>query len=403
LLLKKFIVFLDSNIYDAANYSFGNPQFSKLSELIYQDHVTLLINSVVEGEVKKHIKERIKKAANEFNKLVSSREFASFRYEEEYADKIAKLEPNEMYTIPQKRFDEYLESCKAVSIPVNGINIEQVINDYVEGKYPFEASKPAEFKDAIIIQSLLEYQKLNNEQKIYIVTNDKGFRAALNNKENHTCKDINEFLELVTESIDDLVGKLNSYLINEEMISEIEAEIRSSINDTTYSMDLPYDEFDVIDIENIKFDVAFIDIISSSEAKVIIDAEADIKIWFSYTDEDKSYFDKEDWEYLWKVEVEKEEVHRIAFELTLNIDIEKFSDDIAHEDLEVIVEGHEDGPSRIDLNEATFVSGEVVSDNYRDDEDDYSSGSGVCPDCGEKLTFETDALTGFCTTCSPNH
>lgn len=162
--MKKFIVFLDSNIYDAANYSFGNPQFSKLSELIYQDHVTLLINSVVEGEVKKHIKER-----------------------------------------------------------------------------------------------------------------------------------------------------------------------------------------------------------------------------------------------MWKVEVEKEEVHRIAFELTLNIDIENFSDDIALEDLEVIVEGHEDGPSRIDLNEATFVSGEVVSDNYRDDKDDYSSGSGVCPDCGEKLTFETDALTGFCTTCSPNH
>ena len=57
--MKKFIVFLDSNIYDAANYSFGNPQFSKLSELIYQDHVTLLINSVVEGEVKKHIKERM--------------------------------------------------------------------------------------------------------------------------------------------------------------------------------------------------------------------------------------------------------------------------------------------------------------------------------------------------------
>ena len=74
-----------------------------------------------------------------------------------------------------------------------------------------------------------------------------------------------------------------------------------------------------------------------------------------------------------------------------------------YKDLEVIVEGHEDGPIRIDLNEATFVSGEVVSDNYRDDEDDYSSGSGVCPDCGEKLTFETDALTGFCTTCSPNH
>ena len=114
--MKKFVVFLDSNIYDAANYSFGNSQFSKLCELTDQDHITLLINSVVEGEVKKHIKERIIKVAKEFNKLVSSREFASFRYEEEYSNKIAKIDPNEMYLITQKRFDEYLESCKAVIV-----------------------------------------------------------------------------------------------------------------------------------------------------------------------------------------------------------------------------------------------------------------------------------------------
>ncbi len=107
--MKKFIVFLDSNIYDAANYSFGNPQFSKLSELIAQDHVTLLINSVVEGEVKKHIKERIKKAAREFNKLVSSREFASFRFEDEY------VKESSVAALPSQGYRVQPEFCRILS------------------------------------------------------------------------------------------------------------------------------------------------------------------------------------------------------------------------------------------------------------------------------------------------
>lgn len=101
--MKKFIVFLDSNIYDAANYSFGNPQFSKLKELTEQNYVVLIYNSVVEGEVKKHIKERIKKAVKEFNDLVSTRDFTSFRYEEEFAEKIKRLNFNDMYELCQKK------------------------------------------------------------------------------------------------------------------------------------------------------------------------------------------------------------------------------------------------------------------------------------------------------------
>ncbi len=399
--MKKFIVFLDSNIYDAANYSFGNPQFSKLKELIEQNYVVLIYNSVVEGEVKRHIKESIKKAVKEFNDLVSTRDFTSFRYEEEYAEKIKRLNFNDMYELCQKRFDEYLENCHAIKIPVNGINVEDIISDYVAGNYPFEISKPAEFKDAIIIQSLLEYKKLMKDATLSIITKDKGFRAALKSNGEFIYPYINKFLEMITETINTQTLKLKEYLTAENIRDSINDEIKIFIEKVNYSLEIPYDEYDIINIENISFDIAFVDIITSVEAKIIIDVEADINMWFTYIDEDQSFFDREDGQYLWKVEVEKEEVHKINFELSLNIDIENFSDDIDPNNFEAIVEGHEDGPSSIDLNESTFISGEVVSDNYRDYEDNDSHN--VCPDCGVRMTFENDGLTGFCTKCSPNH
>ena len=58
-------VFLDTNIYDAANYSFRNASFSRLRSLAEAGHLQLIMNSVIEGEVRSHISERVKKAVKE--------------------------------------------------------------------------------------------------------------------------------------------------------------------------------------------------------------------------------------------------------------------------------------------------------------------------------------------------
>lgn len=401
--MEKFIVFLDSNIYNASNYSFGNLQFSKLKKLIEQGHVTLLFNSVVEGEINRHIKDRIKKATKEFNKVVSSREFAAFRYEDGYFGKFEKLNADIMSELVQKRFHDYLESCQAIKIPVNSINVERIISDYFEGNYPFEISKPAEFKDAIIIQSLLEYKKLVTDGTLCVVTNDKGFRAALASIKEFVYPDINKFLEAITETIGDQEKQkqLSEYLTRVEMQRKIDGEIKSFVNDAIYTMDLMYDEFDIIDMQKVEFNLVLVDIVSPNKARVVIEVETDILVWYSYTDEEKSYFDKEDWKYLWKVETEKEEAHRVNFELTLRLDIEHFSDDVDTDDIEVIIEGCEDEPSTIDLDQTTFISGKVLSTNDKDYED--SEPYDVCPGCGKDIHFKNDALTGYCIRCSPDH
>lgn len=55
-------VFIDTNIYEGANFSFYNKQFSKLKELIEEENVELLYNEIVYQEVHQHIGENLAKA-----------------------------------------------------------------------------------------------------------------------------------------------------------------------------------------------------------------------------------------------------------------------------------------------------------------------------------------------------
>ena len=53
-------VFIDTNIYDGANYSFNNGAFTVLCTRASRGELERNIHSVVGGETKKHIKSEVK-------------------------------------------------------------------------------------------------------------------------------------------------------------------------------------------------------------------------------------------------------------------------------------------------------------------------------------------------------
>ena len=63
-------VFIDTNIYEGANFSFYNKQFSKLKELTEEESVELLYNEIIYQEVYQHIEENLTKAVSEYNKVI---------------------------------------------------------------------------------------------------------------------------------------------------------------------------------------------------------------------------------------------------------------------------------------------------------------------------------------------
>ena len=253
-----------------------------------------------------------------------------------------------------------------------------------------------------------------------VVAADKGFRKGLSRliPERYSVNvyhRLDEFISVIA-ALDKRVQALTEYLDTEFAEDEIKDAILPFIENVSYQVDDFTDEFELLDVDNVCFHLLWTDIISDLKAKATFDVEAVIKIWYSYTDEDRSCFDKEDWVYLWKTEVEKNETHKINFEITLDIDLADFgmhADDSENkagehvfnfEDDCITVIGIAEKPHSINLDEDTCQECEVTeSDPFNDDAGEREFALDTCPDCGCPIGLENDGGNGFCVSCAPNH
>jgi hypothetical protein len=88
-------VFLDTNIYDAANYSFRNDLFMQMRNYAESGMLEMQICSVVKNEVCRHIKNKIQGTVKNLNQILSSRDLQLFRTFPEYKDKMETASPSE--------------------------------------------------------------------------------------------------------------------------------------------------------------------------------------------------------------------------------------------------------------------------------------------------------------------
>ena len=56
------------------------------------------------------------------------------------------------------------------------------------------------------------------------------------------------------------------------------------------------------------------------------------------------------------------------------------------------------------FNDVTIISGELEQTQFisgmEDEYDPYEHGGNYCPKCGKPITFDNDALNGFCVECT---
>jgi len=380
-------VFLDTNIYDASNYSFRNGLFTQLKKYAKDGLLELQINSVVKGEVQKHIREIINKAVKDLNKVLSSRELSSFQHLSNYAERMITLSPAYWVQTTLDEFAELLIACKVEDISSEGINVERIVSDYFCMRYPFEQAKKDEFPDAITvwtvnkeIDRLSEHNVFPNfvidkeagisDDLIYcIVSNDKGFseamKTAVGNRPNEDVKlfgALNEFLSFLTvqnEKAAELQEKINNGYIYEL----IETAIEDGVSSAAYNVEEPngyVDDSSCIETCGYKYEVYVVGCQTMSDgttvARLYLEVQYEATIEYEFLNETESYWDKEDQTYLWKVVTDRVSVFRVNTELEFTI--------IINENNEVQFGDYIDVPSDIDVYDDDLI--EVISSEDRD-------------------------------------
>lgn len=409
MVLLHYKVFLDTNIYDGANYSFRNALFTALKNRAQAGNLELHINSVVEGEVRQHINSNIKKAAKELLDAVRNPVLSGFKNIPGFADKIQIENPKEWAQKAVDEFDLFLTDCSVKRISTNGVDVERILDDYFANpqKAPFESKKPEEFKDAIAVESIIcELSNLQEGEIYCVISDDNGFRQAIKDK----APDLNnllrfqslfQFINFLT-MMDEKAIHFKKFLDDGGAEEEIIEGIKVAVQDASFSIDkyglYSIDELDVIDVDEFEYEASVIDI-DDDIAQISVSAKCVVTIWYKYTDEDESYWDSEEQAYLWQKIVELQEKYNLSFDLELSFNISEWLPGV-EEKQEVEFNDYIDIPSMFELDEDELIETEDLSEpEYIDEPEGYS----ICPDCGCNITLENDGGNGFCTKCAPNH
>lgn len=417
------IVYLDSNVYIGANYIFDSGNLGTLKNLVLLGKIAVLHTSATIGEVTQHIKDDISAAVKKYNRVLR-KDMPVLNGDSVY--KLNHLDENQVVNSVIAKLNEFIGGVEQISL--NPLDAEKLIDDYFNQNPPFESKKPNEFKDAIMINAIKQFQ-LSSQQQICIVSNDEGFRKAFADDSNFI---VFNFLS----------GFLKHYNQCEEELAYISEFISEKIYDSyfdetikEYLLDFDIDRgyygewhCDSVEIDEICFELLYIE---ELDGKYVanISTDVEISIDITYRDENTSYYDREEDAYLIENFIHAIEKHRVTISIAMVCYIENIEEELHLNDFYV---AEDKRLKYINLDEDTMFDSEEIENNLHEEPDlvycsecssllgrtqdgsyfDYdgnplcsncavsNSNGDICPMCGLKVPHKY-MMSGFCKDCAP--
>lgn len=290
----KISIFIDTNVFEKMGYNFDNRNdiIKKYKEIVNTKRYENVIVTVIDNEIKEHINKKIEE---NISKIKKHCKWIYKVLDEETINKNIKKELLD--------YEEFKKNTNSKLITTEKVNPENVLNDYFNITPPFKKSKRNEFKDAFFIESVFQYVIDNPRNLSYIViTRDNGIKEAIKNKKNKKIffyDGIEEFIESTISGIKFSKEKLEEYLNQFDFLSQIEKLATVSTS---------FIEEEEIDIDNYEYNgVYFPRIINVDNKKITIvcDMRVTLNGYFKCLDYDKSYYSKEDEEYIYTEYIER--------------------------------------------------------------------------------------------------
>lgn len=419
------IVYLDTNVYIGAKYMFDREKFATLQSRIKEGKITVLYTNATIGEVLKNLKENIEAGVLSYNRLLRN-DLACLCGDEK--EDLHSLDPEKVITQIKDKLDVFLGLDGVKCISLNPLDAEQLMGDYFHSVAPFEKKKPYEFKDAIMVNAVKQYQKECGEE-ICIVSSDSGFRSAFSGNSNF-------------ETFEFLGQFFKHYQHKQEELAALEVKISEAIERGDYDeifkdycsdLDVDRGTYSEWECEDKSIDEIHCSLSYIEECAGSIYATVDIELYLTadinYRDEDNSYYDHEDDQYLIENFITAIEKHCVL--LDIRIECLFIKDDEGNQSLEDVKIVPAKRLMTLDIDDDTMFDYEEVSNTFEESEDveycseckkiigrytdvmyfDYqgnslcndcavSNSSGeICPTCGLKFPSEL-MVSGFCCNCA---
>lgn len=210
-------VFIDTNIFIGEKFMLSNDKFEKLKTYIENDKIILLNNEITERELEVHIIKDVKEVINSYNKVLSKSPFLEILSE----TPIKLSAEDETYIISFLKTELIKFFDDSIKLSLEDVDIKLILEDHFNLNLLFEKTKQNEFKDAFVAQIIKKYQKKNNE-KIYIISKDDGFRKTFDNNDQNFIifENLSKFIEEKWQKITDIKNGYGDLLFATDKVAK---------------------------------------------------------------------------------------------------------------------------------------------------------------------------------------
>ncbi len=298
-MLKTRNVYIDTEVFISNNF-FNSTNLQRLFQFGKDQTVNLFLTEITKNEIQSNIRDQLLNSQNDINhfkKNISNKNKILKNLEtfKPYLD-IPKLDIDLDFKDLSKKLDDLIVYGKVRFIPYDKADIKVVIESYFKQLPPFSGGKKKyEFPDAIVLSSLENWCKENN-QKIYFISSDADFKSYPS-KYIIILPDLKSLLDKINRQLDIDRKKI-------EWISSVfeynEHTVIEKINDKF--IETIYDEIgylieatDIEVIETTLFEPSFVQENSSDDEYIFqLDFDINFTAQIIYDDHSLSFYDKED-------------------------------------------------------------------------------------------------------------
>ena len=195
--LKTPYVFLDTTVFDAANFSYISRALGALADLAAGERVHVFVSDITLREVKSHVLEKVDESIHAQRKFESKARILRNSVENAVSNRFEKLDPDKLNAELLAQFDEFLKNAKVTVMPSSCVDVKDIFDAYFDKKPPFgEGNRKAEFPDAFSLAAARSWVEKHN-QGIYVVSGDSGVRSACDGTSLIALEKLSQFLDLV--------------------------------------------------------------------------------------------------------------------------------------------------------------------------------------------------------------
>jgi hypothetical protein len=287
-------LFLETQLFCANNFDFDRTAFLELIERVKDDRVNVFLTSITVGEVKRHLSQEVRTAANAIDKMRADIRILANSAKPEVKARAQRLDPKPVIAELLKQFEDFVKETQATLVDASKVNPEVVFQKYFDLQLPFQQKqeKRHEFPDAFAIEALRHHAQSSGHE-VVVITGDKGFRGAC---EAHAITVFESLEEFLNRENTERESKISEHILKcfETNRDEVEQQIKQQFEMSAFILTDQEGEVDSATIEALAIEDPLVVRIEQRKAILDVSVRLEFGAKIIYDDPDSIVYDREE-------------------------------------------------------------------------------------------------------------